>query len=224
MKKIPFIVKIALKPLLVLTLLIAVSLIGFSKGFYQIGSLREGLSKAKKSENILKSKLDMLSIGLESVEQDANSAVTFLPGENPALLVLSQLRGNAAVGGLILSNYKVGSEAKDASGFMKIPISFDVEGPLESVLNFANFIKKVSPNTWIDKTEMDFVGENLRASISTNSYFLPFPTKMPASTEPITALDTNEKEIISNLSSYTQPSFVNMTAGFPRENLNPFGE
>jgi len=223
MKNLPFIVKIAAKPLLILLLLIAFSFIGLSKAFYEIGSLRETLAKAKKSENILKTKLDTLSVSAD-VSENANSAVSFLPGENPALLVLWQLRSNAIGSGLLLSNYKVGSEVKDASGFMKVALSFDVDGPVEAVLGFVNITKSISPNVWIDKTELDFVGETLRAAISASSYWVPFPTKMPALTDVITALDASEKDIISSLSDNIQPSFVSQSVAIPRENLNPFGE
>lgn len=224
MKNIPFILKVAVKPLLVLTLLITVSLVGFSRAFSEIGSLRQESEKASKSENVLKSKLGVLSESQASVATDANYAVSFLPGENPALLVLYQLRASAANYGLILSNLKVNPEAKDASGFLKTSISFDVLGPLQQILDFVNSTKTISPNVWIEKTELDFVGDTLQASIILKSYWSPFPTKIPALTEAITALDASEKEILAKISSYSRPSFVSLTPGAPRENPNPFGE
>jgi len=224
MTNIPFGLKIAVKPFLVLALLITVSLVGFSRGLYQIGSLRQESVAAGKSQNILKSKLDMLISNEINVAADANYAVSFLPGENPALLVLYQLRSSAASSGLLLSNFKVGSEMKNAGGFMTVSISFNVEGPLSQILDFVNSIKVISPNVWIAKTELDFTGETLQAVIDTKSYWAPFPAKIPALTEPITSLDISEKEIIFNVSGFSQPSFVTLTPGAPRENLNPFGE
>ena len=100
MTNIPFIIKIAVKPLLVLALLITLSLVGLSRAFYEIGSLREESAKTVKNENTLKSKLDILSASQVSVTTDANYAVSFLPGENPALLVLYQLRSSAVKNGL----------------------------------------------------------------------------------------------------------------------------
>jgi len=224
MTNIPFSLKIAVKPLLILVLLIAVSIIGLSKAFYEIGSLKEGLSEASKSENILKSKLDVLSTNETNVATDANHAVLFLPGENPALLVLYQLRSNIVKSELFPSKLKVGPEVKDTGGFMTVSISFDIEGPLQKVLDFVNSIKSIAPNVWIEKTELDFTGDILRASIDTKSYWSPFPAKIPALVEPITALDASEKEIISNVSGFSLPPFVSLTPGTPRENTNPFGE
>lgn len=224
MKNIPFILKVAVKPLLVLVLLITVSLIGFSRAFYEIGSLRQESETVNKSENVLKSKLDTLSGSQASVTTDANYAASFLPGENPALLVLYQLRESAVKSGLLFSNFKVGSEMKDAGGFMTVSVSFDLQGPLAQILDFVNSIKAISPNVWIGKTELNFTGETLQATIDTTSYWSPFPTKIPPLTEPITALNSAEKEILAKISSYSQPSFVSLTAGAPRENLNPFGE
>lgn len=224
MTNIPFILKVAVKPLLVLALLIAVSLMGFSRAFSEIGSLREESATVSKSENILKSKLDTLSLNEASVTTEANYAVSFLPGENPALLVLYQLRGSAVKNGLLLSNFKVGSGMKDAGDFMKVSISFDLQGPLAQILDFVNSVKAIAPNVWIGKTELNFVGETLQATIDTTSYWSPFPTKMPALTEAITSLDSAEKETLARVSSLSQPSFVSLTPGAPRENLNPFGE
>jgi hypothetical protein len=186
--------------------------------------LREELVKAGKDENILKSKLDVLSESQASVATDANYAVSFLPGEDPALLVLYQLRASAATSGLLLSNFEVGFGTEEAGGLQTTSVSFDIEGPLQQILDFVNLVKSIAPNIWIEKTELNFSGETLQATIDTKSYWSPFPAKMPALTEPITSLDDAEKEIFSKISSYSQPSFVSLTPGAPRENLNPFGE
>lgn len=224
MINIPFSIKIIAKPVLVLVLLITVSIAGFSRAFYEVGSLREESAATTKSENILKSKLDTLSLNEASVATDTNYAVSFFPGENPALLVLYQLRASAVKSGLLFLNFKVAPEAKDASGFMTVSISFDVEGPLQQILDFVGSLKTISPNVWINKTDLNFVGDSLKASISSKSYWSSFPAKIPALTEPIASLDAPEKEILSKVSSYNQPSFVSLTPGAPRENLNPFGE
>ena len=224
MKNIPFILKIAVKPLLVLTLLITVSLVGFSKAFSEIGSLRQESEKASKSENVLKSKLDVLSESQANVTTDANYAVSFLPGENSALLVLYQLRAGAASSGLLLSNFKVGFGTGEAGGLQTTSVSFDIEGPLQQILDFVNLTKNIAPNVWIAKTELNFSGETLQATIDMISYWSAFPTKMPALTEAITSLDNSEKEILAKISSYSRPSFVSLTPAAPRENLNPFGE
>lgn len=113
---------------------------------------------------------------------------------------------------------------KDPSGLITISVTFDLQGPLPQILDFVNLIKAISPNVWIDKTELNFVGENLQATINTTSYWSPFPTKIPPLTEPITALGSAEKEILSKVSSFSRPSFVSLTPEVPRENLNPFGE
>lgn len=224
MKNIPFILTIAVKPFLILALLITISLIGFSRAFYEIGGLKEELSKASKDENILKSKLDVLSTSEASALKDTNFAVSFLPGENPALLDLSALRESASTLGLLISNLKVGAGSKDASGFMKISISFDAAAPLEQIINFANLVKTSSPNIWIDEIDLSFVGDLSQASINMTSYWSPYPTKIPALTEPITSLNPSEKEILSKISSFSQPSFINLSPESPRENPNPFGE
>lgn len=224
MKNIPFIIKIAFKPFLIIFLLISVSLIGFSRAFSEIGSLNEERGKAAKNENILKTKLDTLSTNQENVLTNVNYASSFLPGENPALLLLYQLRVSAVGNGLAIANFKVGSETKDANGLMKVSLSLEIAGPLEQIINFANSIKTISPNVWIDDTELSFTGETLRASINVVSYWAPFPTKIPALTEPITSIDVAEKEILSKISTYSQPFFVSLTPMAPYENLNPFGE
>ena len=224
MINIPFSVKIIAKPVLVLVLLITVSIAGFSRAFYEVGSLREESAATTKSENILKSKLDTLSLNEASVATDTNYAVSFFPGENPALSVLYQLRASAVKSGLLFSNFKVGSEMKDASGFMTVSISFDVEGPLAQILDFVGSLKAISPNVWINKTDLNFAGDSLKAGISSKSYWSSFPAKIPALTEPITSLDNSEKETLARVSSLSQPSFVTLTSGVPRENLNPFGE
>lgn len=222
MKNVPFIVKIAFKPVLILILLVIFSFVGFSKAFGEIGNLSRELEKVRKTENILKSKLNILSESDESI--NTNYAVSFLPGENTSLSALYQLRSNAFQNGLIITNFRVGSETKESSDFMKVAISFDIEGPLPQILNFINLTKMFSPNIWIEKTELEFAGEAIRAKVYTKSYWAPFPTKIPALTDPITELSAKDKEILSTVIDYLQPPFASITPGIPGENINPFGE
>jgi hypothetical protein len=225
MKNVPFIFKIVIKPLLILVLLIAVSLIGFSRAYAEIGALRNEQAAAIKIENILKSKLDLLSASQASVVADTNRAVSYFPGENPALLVLFQLRSTAQASGILISNSKVGPAVENSRvGFMNNIVSFDLEGPLEQIINFVNATKTLSPNIWIDKTELEFAGGSLKAKVSVNSFWDPYPTKLPVLTEPITALDAKEKETLSKIAGYSQPAFTSLTPSEPWVNTNPFGE
>ncbi|MEK7061498.1 MAG: hypothetical protein AAB954_02455 [Patescibacteria group bacterium] len=224
MKNVPFIIKIAIKPVLVLVLLIVFSFIGFSKAFSQVKNLKEELAKAVKNENILKSKLDILSADEGNLQTNSNSAVSYFPGENPTLLTLYQLRKNAVSAGLFPSNLKVNPGGQDTNGFMKTSIIFDVQGTLSQILDFVGLVKIVSPNIWIENTELDFQGETLKATIATKSYWAPYPVKIPALTEPVSQLDASEKEILTKIAAFNQPPFVSLTSEVPRENLDPFGE
>lgn len=224
MKNILFIAKIAAKPLLILILLVVFSLVGLSKASFEIGGLKEELAEAAKDENVLKSKLDVISLNQANALKDVNYASSFFPGENPALLVLYQLRSSAAGYALLFSNLKVNAEVKDPIGFLRTSVLFDIEGPLDLILSFVNSTKKMAPNIWVEKAELNFSDEVVQATISTQSYWSPFPTKIPALTEPIIALDALEKEILSKISGFSLPPFVSLTPEAPRDNPNPFGE
>ncbi len=222
MKNIPFIIKIAYKPVLILVLLVIFSLIGLSKGYSQVLSLRKELARVEKTENILKSKLNILTSNEDSV--NTVFAVAYLPSENSSLAALYQLKNVAAQNGLLFTNYKVGSEVKESSDFVKSIISFELEGPLFQILNFVNMIKTVSPNIWIDKSELEFMGDLTRVKFYTKTYWSSFPTKIPALTDPITDLSQKDNEILSQIIDYFQPPFDVFTVDAARENLNPFGE
>ena len=225
MKNIPFSLKVILGPMLLLSLVIIVSLFGFRVAFTQIGELRAKLTEATKNENVLTTKLDVLSTSQASVASDTNSAVSYLPGDNPALLVLYQLRSLAIGRGLSVSNISVGAEGKNTvTGFMAVGIGFDVTGDLAGVLDFVSILKTIAPNLKIDKVDLNFVGGNLEASINSKSRWSPFPTKIPALTEPVTALTNAEKDVLSKVTVLLPPPFVSLTAGSARDNLNPFGE
>lgn len=225
MKNIPFSLKVTLLPLLLLSSVTIVSLFGFRIGLTQIGELRRKLETSKKNENILSSKLDVLSQTQASVQSDTNSAVSYLPGENPALLVIYQLRSLASGRGLLVSNVTVGAEAKDSlTGFMSVGISFDIAGTLDSVLGFANYLKGVSPNLSIEKIDLNFAGGAPQASINARSRWSAFPTKIPALIDPVSSLTSAEKDILSRVTGLLPPPFVSLTATSPKENLNPFAE
>ena len=210
--------------MVLLFLVIVVALVGFKAAFTQAGNLKTALEKAKKNENILKAKLNVLTESEGNLQSDANSAVAYLPGENPALLVLYQVRKLAADGGLIFSNLAVGSSANDANGLMAVGVSFDLQGSLPRILDYVNSVKNTAPNLKVQNVDLLFSAEVVRATIEVKSFWSPYPTKIPILTEPATALTSSEKEVLIKISGFLPPPFVSLTAGVPRENLNPFGE
>lgn len=211
-------------PILFFVLMTVVTLFGFKAGLAKIWELRTTQAETDKKENILKEKADVLGSIQGSNDLQADPAVASIPGKNPALFALSQLKNLAQTKGIFLANIKVGLGVSDQTGISPVDISFDVEGDLSRILDFTGSIKTITPLTRVTGVEFAFTGTNVLATISVKTYWSPYPTKIPSLVEPAAPLSAEEKEILLKISQLSLPSFFNLLPSSPTEITNPFGE
>src|SRR3972149_11308684 len=123
-------IRVFIPPLLFLGILIIISILAARVGFARIGSQREELAGARRNENILSQKESVLRELQTDVPGYAQTAATVLPEKNPALILISQLKTLSAPQGLILGNFKVGSEIGGEGAIATVDVTFSVDGSL----------------------------------------------------------------------------------------------
>jgi hypothetical protein len=148
-----------------------------------------------------------------------------LPSENPALLVISQIKKLAVANEAYLSNIKVAVSGQTDSKTENAEISFDIKGQINSVLNLISEIKKVAPLIQVDSVKLSLDSDIAQATVQVRTYWAPYPTKMPALTEPTSGLSNSEQVLLVDLTDLELPDFdTNLVPTSPVENPNPFGE
>ena len=193
-------------------------------GFSRIAGVRQQISQSQRDKAVLGQKLDLLSTVSATVATEATIASVAVPAGNSVLAVIWQLKTLGVGSGVLLSNIKAAAEVKDESGLSRSDVSFEVSGARSSVLAFLKGISEFAPLVVLDKIKLNEIGGAVRANIALKSFWSEFPTKLPATTEPITDLTTEERKILGELSALRQPAFVEIPAAAQTSGRSdPFG-
>ncbi len=210
-------------PLLSCLGLLLLSFFGGKLLVKRVQTLSNKLSTSKKNERVLGQNLILLQEFSGQALFLSGSAAIALPAKNSALLTISQFKKEANSQDVILDNLKVSSEVKDKpKTISRVDIKFDVEGTLNSLINFLMAVKQGAPLTRIKKIHLSYYGEKARASVGLSSFWSSYPTMLPTLSQPLVELSTREREVLSILSSLNPPLFREVTPSPPSVRSNPF--
>lgn len=195
--------------------LIVVIILSIVVGNYGIGRvlrLQAQISQLNNDKATLSQKLTTLQGISATVGAGSQVAASALPGKNPALTTLSQIKSLATQNVVTLTNLKSGSESKSTAGFSEVGISFDVTGPRSGIIAFLDSIPKNAPITIVDKIKLNEAGGEARATVSVRSFWVAFPTTLPPVAENIPDLTQAEKDTLNKISALIQPQFIDVPA------------
>jgi Tfp pilus assembly protein PilO len=197
---------VAVKAISFLVVVIILFVILGQFGWGKISEIRTKIAGAQNSQKNLTQKLDVLrSIKVKGLEY-SNLSVLALPDSNPSLSVMSQLKILAGTNSLGITEIKVGSPVAASTGLSLVNISFNVMGSRTQVESFVKGINSFAPITIVDKIKIAESGPgSTTASMTVKSFWSSFPTKLPATTEVLSGLTTDENQVLNNISSLTQP-------------------
>lgn len=189
---------------IVIILFIFVGNFGLSK----IREIRGKISLAQRDQTVLTQKLQLLQTVGETVGVSVNAATAALPIENPALSVISQIKAAASENSVSISGLKSGTAIEAGPGISKVDLVFDAAGSREQILAFFKKIGSIAPITVVDRVRVNSSGGNMLANVSVRTFWAREPEKLPASTDPITNLTTDEQSVLDEVSALSAPTFV----------------
>lgn len=171
------------------------------------------LSQQETDLNAQISTLTSRNLALSSLSPEVINAskqiAQILPPENSVLLVTSQIRAAAVLNKINLKNLTT-SASEDItdpqSGIINLTVLAD--GQAVDILSFLSSITKLAPLIQLDSVNLATSPTSTVAQISLFSYWSPFPTQLPAITEPISALSTEETTLLEELAKYSTPVVV----------------
>ena len=224
LKKLPESTRLLINSLLPLFGVIVLSLIVGQFGLGKISDLRNQIQKLQTDQNTLNQKLQILDSLSASTSGGSVATVSALPGSNPVLVSLDQIKSLGVQNGIIISNIKGGAEVKDKSGLLRADVSFDAFGARVQILEFAKKINQIAPITLVDKVKITESSGSARGSISVRCLWAPYPTKLPAVTETITDLTADEKKTLGAVNSLIQPQFTEVPPSVNAGKSDPFSQ
>jgi len=221
-KNITINLKILLMPTLAIVVLTIITFVFAGVILDKINTVNADLDALSRSKNVLEAKLSTLtSISGESLTDTSEAASIALPEKNSALLSMAQFRSMASESSLVLENMKVGSEIKDSTT-SHVDVTFDVEGPTEGVISYLKSVATIAPINKISKFKISSSGGNIRASVTSSSYWSGFPKTIPAVESPFEPFTADEQKLIDHIASLRKPQFVTLTPEGDSGRVDPF--
>jgi len=210
-------------PLVSVLFLIILSIISFNILNSRISAKKVELDETKNEEETLLEKRRVLSEfdSLVSSESLASIDLAF-PEDNPALMMISQIKNLSSTFGLTMVELNVGKATDIGNGTMKVSISFSIDGPFEGVINFVKTLETLSPINVIENAEFINSGGLTRADISLVLFYSKHPTKLPAITEGIKGLTADETNLLFEVNLLIPPTFGTLTPQEPIFREDPF--
>lgn len=209
------------KPLAFLSVVVVVALILISISFNQISSIISKTNTAKSTQQALNKKVATLIEVDEIVSGDTTFLDVVLPSKAVTLYGLSQIKKQAAVNSLIISNIKTGSTIPLKNGISRTVISFEVEGAEQPLYEFLNSFSRVLPLMNIEKLKITRASI-VRAAVTLNVYSTELPKTIPSLTSSVSSLSTEEIKLLRELSTFEMPQFVEPKTPESSTKVDPF--
>jgi hypothetical protein len=211
MKKIQGDIEILIVPLGIIFMVIVLMIISIKIIFDKISALNQELSDNQKTENMLKLKLTSLQAVDPALVNQSEISTLALPGSNSALDAVSQIRNQAKITNVVISNLSSNNlGSPPGTNVNSTELNFNADG---NFIDIANFINKIKNSTPINR--FDTIKISSQNSISNSSYRLsaimfvfwsPLPKTIPAITEPLEKLDPEETKVLSQISILQRPT------------------
>jgi hypothetical protein len=203
-----------------LSLVVLISVLSF--GIKQIRQTNDKLGDAKKLKSILTQNVNTLSSVDEEIAEQQSFIEVVLPESNSQLFFISQARKMAYEKQVFITNIKTGMSTEADNGLSKASVSFDLEGPVDSISDYIDEIKMTLPLISVEKVETTMANDLARSSITVNVYSAELPKKIPSLTSAVASFTAEEKELLVGLLDYTLPTFLKPEPTEPTQRDNPF--
>ncbi len=214
--------KFIAKPVIILSVLIALFIVLFTVGVEKINETRQQIAESSQLGDVLKKKI----LILESIPSVLSGDTTFLdvalPSRGAVLFALSQIKGQASANNILITNLKAGSTMPVQNDISKISINFDMDGTEESVYSFLGSFSKLLPLMSVDSIKLDKSSLGLRASATIYVYTAELPTKIQAVTSGSTELTAADINTITEIAGYTVPQFIEPKPSETEVKTDPF--
>jgi Tfp pilus assembly protein PilO len=209
--------KIIIVPLLTFVGLLVCFVIAAQLIVSRISPLRDQITTSSEQETALRAKLATLSSIDSKILEQSDTAYVALPDQNPAAVVMSQVRKVAANNSLSITSVSA-SAINSTTDLSTAAVEIKARGEVANLFAFVAALKNLAPLINIDRTKIVVIPEGkAELQISVNTYWAAFPQKLPALSQPIEGLSEDEVNLLSKLIELQKPDFARLTPSAPSE-------
>ena len=218
-------IKILSGPIIVIIMVISLSVVVFKNAYSQVRVKLRQYNEAKQSEVALNEKLNILREVRVGVLDQADATLIALPSENPAALIVSNLRTSASEKVITIKELKiVGLREDEDIKNMEIKVSTENQ-EFPSFVSFLKDLVNSAPIQSVKSLEVQkrSIGDNLfSGELEINVYWANLPITLPELTLPIQELTSDQQLVLVKMQSLKKPVFTTLPPQVPKERPNPF--
>ncbi len=211
-----------LRPIVIIGVILVLIGIVFSVGYRQIFNLYTTVGELKDTQVKLAGKLDTLQSVKEVLDENITYVDVALPRRTSVLYGLSQVKKIAFLNNVRTANLKAGAMALGDNGISRSSIVFEAEGLQEDVHKFLLSFYNALPLMSIDKVKLNNVDGSTRADVTLFVYSADNPEKIPAVTDSINGLTSEDIAVLNKISTYVEPEFFDPKPIEEVQKENPF--
>jgi|SRR3989344_9369638 len=195
-------------------------------GYSKVNTDLKDIKTAKTEKDVLSSKIEILKKIKDSNLIKADLSYIALPDKNPGVWLVYHIRKIAEKYGLTLENISFSNIKEIETTKLKTTeVEVEIKSTnIEPINNFFVEIIKVAPLVAVKDVEIRTQEDKrtLNATAKVNIYWSDLPGKLPDLTEPLKGLSENELKTLGEVSSLTQPNFINLDPGNTVDRVEPF--
>jgi len=177
-------------------------------------------------EVALSAKLESLrKISVDLLDPDDITVVAF-PSKDPSIWVVSQVRKLSNEYKIIISDMSVDRNEKDEN-FYSANISVEIEAnEFPGLLSFLKDLTDILPVTSIENVSVNrnqgLAGDIYSGELRAAYYWYDFPSTLPPMEEPVDELTEKDMQLLGMISSFKQPTFIDLSPGELTDRTEPF--
>lgn len=209
-------------PVLYFTVLLIISGLLVRFWYTKFTEERKVLDETKKIENVLNDKVSYLKDNQSKLPSYVNVLSAALPNNNPAIVILSQIKSLQAENLITISNFGIATGKDTQDSRKSLMVSLSLEGDINQIFNFIKGISNILPISNLSSVVFTRSGNVYTADVAVSAYWEAFPTEVPPATESIVKLDREELGLLTGLYNMKYPTYNQMSPEAPSSRINPF--
>lgn len=217
-------VKILAYPVLTLSLLVILFSLFAKKGITLVNNKITEFNTVEKEERALEVKLSSLqNFPLETLSSVELISVA-LPSKNPAVWLTSQVKRTSRETEVAITKIEVTNlnASEDITG-SDFSLEFETSD-YSSMLNFLKDIIVYLPISYVEEVKAERMGgrDFITTEVDFTFYWSDFPKTLPPLTEPLQELTGEDDALLSEISNFKMPVFIELDPDSPQDRPNPF--
>lgn len=198
-----------LVPGLVIIASLFLTIFSFNYHWGIVSETRSNISIESKQQVVLEERLSTLRTVQVEVENSSNIVTSALPQNNPAILIISNLKSLASENEVLIEDLRINSASGGiwSEDLNTAIVSVTVSGNYEGILEFIDKLQTISPIVNLSSLSLSQGNSGeLSIDVSLYGFYSDLPKELPAIDTPLAGLSDTEKGIISVLKDNLRPT------------------